>query len=397
MKQLRAGLTSQIRKLVSLIVTLWQQYEIKLYRFEKLIKKRWQSFWEVERPLTIKFIAFSLLLLFSLLIYHVLLIYYAKFLKTYFPASDINIGVVGDSLAVLSFLALIYSLILTVNSLKKQSKALELSREEMELTREELAGTKIANIEANKQRARHEVLANIRTLSKSLETVNGEQQWSDESIKLIAGFNISQLMEGALEILVDLTREYKAESKLLADFAQNIIDSNKMKLSKTNYEEADLRKAQLKEAFLWGTNFRKANFLEANLEEAGLLAANLDMASMMGVNLKKAILARAILVEAFLKKANLAGADLSEAYLMGADLTDANLEGADFTDANIEGADFKGANLECAIFKGANLLYVKNITVEQLCKVKTLYEANLEAGVKEHVKRVCTGLFEKPS
>jgi len=86
----------------------------------------------------------------------------------------------------------------------------------------------------------------------------------------------------------------------------------------------------------------------------------------------------AILISANLKRAFLDGANLEGAILCGA-----NLEGADLKGANLRGADLKGAILCGAILCGANLKGAKDLTIEQLSKVRTLYKTKLDEELEE--------------
>ncbi len=56
------------------------------------------------------------------------------------------------------------------------------------------------------------------------------------------------------------------------------------------------------------------------------------------------------------------------------------------TEVSLEGANFQGANL-----KGA-----KNLTIDQLSKVKTLYDAKLDEELLIPLKEKYPALFEKP-
>ena len=110
--------------------------------------------------------------------------------------------------------------------------------------------------------------------------------------------------------------------------------------------------------------------------------------------LEEADLEEANLQGADLREANLKGADLRRANLKGADFTVANLKGADLYKANLEGADFFGANLEGADLEEANLQNAENLTVEQLCKVKTLYKARLDLEIEKQIKEKYPHLLE---
>ena len=82
------------------------------------------------------------------------------------------------------------------------------------------------------------------------------------------------------------------------------------------------------------------NFENADLRQANLIGANLKGANLQGADLSRANL----------RRANLEGADLSGATLLSTNLPGANLKGAD-----LSGADFTGANLIQADFSDADL------------------------------------------
>ncbi|MCK5122565.1 MAG: pentapeptide repeat-containing protein [Candidatus Pacebacteria bacterium] len=129
---------------------------------------------------------------------------------------------------------------------------------------------------------------------------------------------------------------------------------------------------------------------------------------------------------------NLSGADFRNVYLENADFQDSNLEYADFQDANLKHADFRNANLssanfqdtddtddnnlQYAIFQGANLSNANfqdadlfdadfqnafckntNFKIEQLSKVKTLYNTELDPELMKQMKKKYPHLFEKPT
>jgi len=147
-----------------------------------------------------------------------------------------------------------------------------------------------------------------------------------------------------------------------------------------------------------------------------LRTAHLRAAALNGVDLSGARLSVAILHSADLTGANLRGADLSSAnlenvILCGADLSGADLRGTKFTSGDLRGADFSGvdlrsgvlynADIEDANFSGADLgstlVYnAKNLTVEQLCSVRSLWLTELNerlALAEQH----CPHLLERPA
>jgi hypothetical protein len=56
----------------------------------------------------------------------------------------------------------------------------------------------------------------------------------------------------------------------------------------------------------------------------------------------------------------------------------------------------QGAKLRRADLRGANLQGAMNITSDQLCKAKTLYEAQLDPELREIVKKEYPELLVKP-
>ena len=63
--------------------------------------------------------------------------------------------------------------------------------------------------------------------------------------------------------------------------------------------------------------------------------------------------------------------------------------GANLIGANLQGANLQGAYLQGADLRGANFFKARNLTVEQLSKVKTLHGTTL-------LRRNYLGLFKLP-
>lgn len=141
------------------------------------------------------------------------------------------------------------------------------------------------------------------------------------------------------------------------------------------FKQADFNNTYLCEATLASADFTDANFSEANLKDAFLLFTDFTKA-----NLDEADLTGAKFVIAKLIGTTLKGADLREADLTGADLRDADLEDADLGDAYFLGADLRGA---------------KNLTIDQLSQVKTLYNAKLDEKFLIPLKKSYPTLFDK--
>ena len=73
-----------------------------------------------------------------------------------------------------------------------------------------------------------------------------------------------------------------------------------------------------------------------------------------------------------------------------------NLEEAILCEANLHGADLKDTNLNGANLEEADLHCVKNLTIEQLSKVKTLYKAKLDPELREQIEKDYPHLLKEP-
>jgi hypothetical protein len=165
-------------------------------------------------------------------------------------------------------------------------------------------------------------------------------------------------------------------------------------LEGVNLQEAHLDEANFQEAILDGANLQRAWLFGANFQEAHLARANLQRAWLIKANLQGAFVAKANLQGAELLGANLQGADFWQANLQRAWLKKANLQEAMFLKANLQGADFDGANLQEAMFMKADLQGARNLPIEQLCKVKTLYGAKLDAELEKQMRKDYPHLFQ---
>lgn len=178
-------------------------------------------------------------------------------------------------------------------------------------------------------------------------------------------------------------------------------------------EEADLRyvhsncRTNLIFAHLEGANLRWAHFEGTYLNEANFEGANLDDTDFTGARLRlahfeKTVHKRSHFVMADLEEAHLEGANLTGAILEGTNLKRAHLEGANLTGAffnnwtKLEETHLEGANLTGAILEGANLKGAQGLTIDQLSKAKTLYDAELDEELLIPLKEKYPALFEKP-
>jgi uncharacterized protein YjbI with pentapeptide repeats len=81
--------------------------------------------------------------------------------------------------------------------------------------------------------------------------------------------------------------------------------------------------------------------------------------------------------------------------LQGANLRGANLQGADLIEANLQGANLQRADLKGSNLQGSNLYKAKNLSFDQLSKVKNLYDAKLDEELFTPLKEKYPALFEK--
>ncbi len=205
-----------------------------------------------------------------------------------------------------------------------------------------------------------------------------------------------------------------------------------MDFSDADLQGADLRGANLERANLRGANLRHAILRQARLEGAELTSADLSNAMLAGANFQKAILRNVIFkdatmhgavfdklenksypVSAYFAEADLVqtkfeGVDLNEidlsfSNLGGADLRNTNLEGAYLAGAMLRETDFEGASLKGARLGGArmneyvsftseNPLGPPNLSIKQLCEVKSLDGALVGRDMAEKIKKHCPDL-----
>jgi flagellar basal body-associated protein FliL len=166
----------------------------------------------------------------------------------------------------------------------------------------------------------------------------------------------------------------------------NVIGKRKYSFGSGEPNRLDLQRTYLRAAYLKG----------AHLEGAWLDEAYLVRAILNGAFLKDAYLENAKLILAYLE-----GAHFERAFLIGTEFMSAQLQGAHFEEAYIEGAFFGEANLEGANFEKAKLIDVhleraKNLTIDQLSKVKTLYKAELDPELEKPLREKYPALFEEP-
>ncbi len=175
-------------------------------------------------------------------------------------------------------------------------------------------------------------------------------------------------------------------------------DNREVHLEGAFFYRADLIGADFTSARLEGANFdhsyvTRAYFINCHLERAKLTNAHIERVSFENAKCKGAYFDGSELKGAIFVGANLKGARFHLATLTYAMFDKANLEDAMFPGAHLENANFEGADLKGADFLQANLKGAK-LSVSQLSKVKTLYEAELDDELLIPLKRNYPALFE---
>ncbi len=225
---------------------------------------------------------------------------------------------------------------------------------------------------------------------RHLDEIDDFRGWeSEEAAYRIAG-NLRRLKRNGYKGEIDLKNCYLGcvdmkKDSLLEYFKKYLTgidlvegDLQSAKLNDADLQSARLMKANLHLAYLRSADLRGADCQDANLMHTILTEAKLEHADFRKADLKKAKLQGANLQGAKLMRANLRGADLQEAHLQGADLQEADLQEADLQEADLRGANLLNANLLNANLQYAQLRGVRNLTLDQLSVVKSLYGAKLD-------------------
>lgn len=204
----------------------------------------------------------------------------------------------------------------------------------------------------------------------------------------------AHLMETHLEG-ANLARAYLERTDLVGSY---LVGAD---LVMTHLEGADLRWAHLEGADLGGAYLKGADLEEAHLEGAYLIRTNLIEVNFKGANLGKMEFEDVKSYEVFANEADdvrliyagdktddkdFSKTELKGANLAGANLTMADLTGATLIETNLAWADLAEVNFTEAKLERANLAGAKNLTVDQLSKAKTLYQAELDPELEEELR-----------
>ncbi len=130
-----------------------------------------------------------------------------------------------------------------------------------------------------------------------------------------------------------------------------------------------------------GVKLDGAIFINANLNNVDLRGASFELANFANTSLKNAKLQGAYLEKVALQRANLEYANLSNANLQDSKLNKANFKDTILTESNLMGADLREA---------------KNLILEQLSDVQTLYKTKLDDHIREEIKESYPDLLKEP-
>ena len=150
---------------------------------------------------------------------------------------------------------------------------------------------------------------------------------------------------------------------------------------------AQLKKTDLRYADMYQVFAAKANLRNSELRGARLRESNFRHADLRGANLD----------HADLRQGNFHGADFREATLTDVNLGDADLSNAQLGFVNFKGGDLNNANLTGADLRCADLRDVKNLSINALKTVKTLYRAEMDEDCRLQLQKNNESLFTKPS
>ena len=167
----------------------------------------------------------------------------------------------------------------------------------------------------------------------------------------------------------------------------NIKRLNRKKISAIKLDYCFLPNSSLRNCNLSGAVLNNANLMGADLRYSNLSKANIHNAKLQGADLRSSNLNEANLIET-----NLSESELDFCSMVGENLEFSFLEKADLSNTNVLNAKFDSASLQ-----EADLMNCKNLTVEQLEKVFTLYNAKLNPEIEKRLRDTHPHLFEDPS
>ncbi len=168
----------------------------------------------------------------------------------------------------------------------------------------------------------------------------------------------------------------------------NVKRLNRHKIYDVDLVNCYLARTNLSYVILQGANLNSANVTQSQLVQCNLAKTRLNRTDFEGSNLNQANLS-----QAYASGANFKDSFMIKTHLEKASLIKATFQNAFLMEACLKGANVVGANFDNANLYKADLREVEGITVEQLKKAKTLYQAQLDPDILEQVQMECSDLL----
>ncbi|SDG05853.1 Pentapeptide repeat-containing protein [Methanolobus vulcani] len=160
----------------------------------------------------------------------------------------------------------------------------------------------------------------------------------------------------------------------------NVLDFSYSYLQYANFNSSKLKYASFVDSYIWG-----GKFVEADLERSTFLFAELNNSDLSNANLTESIFVEADLTNTIIKNASVKNAQFAGATFKNADCQKTSFEGTYFSNANFEEADLRETDFRKA----------RGLSVKQLIKAKTLYEAKFDEDLLRQLKEKAPYLFVK--
>lgn len=211
------------------------------------------------------------------------------------------------------------------------------------------------------------------------DEIDDFRNWkAEEAARRIRG-NIKRMNEIGLSA-IDLNNCYLRNM----DMRRYRLDGSNLWRSDLSF--CDLRDASLSNSYMEDINLYSSILTNANFEKAVLLKADLKNADLRNTQFKNAVM----------QGSNLNESDLENADMENADLSKVDLRGCNLFNANLKGCDLDGAILDGAYLKKVNLRGAKGISVQQLVKAQTLFEAEMDEILLLDLININASLFVNP-
>lgn len=135
------------------------------------------------------------------------------------------------------------------------------------------------------------------------------------------------------------------------------------------------------------------DFNGSRLQGANFHTTTAIKADFRNSSLQNTIFQDAILNESKFEYSNLSNAKLFNAEIHNAKFNSANLTGAVFTNTDLRNSDFSNSKLQDSYFTNSDMRGVKNISIDELCKVSSAYNAKFDVHILNEIKKNCDNVL----